>query len=765
MAKRIIVLSDGTGNAAAKVWRSNVWRVFELLDLTGNDQVAYYDDGVGTSAFKPLAILGGAFGWGLKRNILDGYKFLCRHYVNDAEIFAFGFSRGAFTIRVLTGLVTHQGLVRFTSEAELNRKAKAAYRTYRAHRYHSVLHLEAVFRRIRDVFVDLKNRVLRKNPYRSEDNQQVATIRFVGVWDTVAAYGLPIDEMTRGVSQWLWPLELPDRTLSAKVTRACHALALDDERTTFHPLLWTESTEKARPAGDVTPLEAERLSQVWFPGVHSNVGGGYPDDRLAYVPLYWMMREAGKCGLKFKAPPLDPDAFVRAKSSRDKDGRLYDSRQGLGGYYRYGPRKIADLSHAKFSNVKGDAVAIDVPKIHESAFNRIRSGNVYAPIGLPAKYAVVDEDEKVRVGAANRYETTQQAKARSVAQEHVWNTVWKRRVVYFLTVASSFYLALFPVIYQTDKAAEYRTPFRLVSETLRLLGSFLPGFAGSWIDSFAANPGRFLIGVAFLAVFMLWGIGLGKRITDGMLRTWRTAPTEAALPTGVIYKLRTNPAYKGAIGAMKRHIVPFVSAVGLLYCGLALLSHLSFNILDATGLFCRGTQLPENASNLPRPTHEPMTLPTRFPIDSMCWATGIELVEGERYSIRLKREGDDAPWYDDRFLVKDITGFEIAELDRVRDRIKMFAFVPLRRVLLRPWFRPIIRVGSTGTDEYFMDPPDATPLRQPKPDEVTSNFRARRTGELFLYVNDAVIGIPGVAGVLYGNNKGTATVTVRQVSR
>src|SRR6266566_6453421 len=100
MAKKIILLSDGTGNSAAKVWRTNVWRIFEFLDLTSPDQVAKYDDGVGSSSFKPLAILGGAFGWGLKRNLLDLYKFLCRTYQSsDDEIFAFGFSRGAFTIR------------------------------------------------------------------------------------------------------------------------------------------------------------------------------------------------------------------------------------------------------------------------------------------------------------------------------------------------------------------------------------------------------------------------------------------------------------------------------------------------------------------------------------------------------------------------------------------------------------------------------------------------------------------------------------------
>src|SRR5262245_53090303 len=163
MAKHIIVLSDGTGNSAAQVWRTNVWRIFESLDLRSSDQVAVYDDGVGTSSFKPLALLGGAFGFGLKRNVIGLYKFLCRNYKSaqdyaklaaaaaaaggpaaanaptpphtDDKIFLFGFSRGAFTVRILAGLVASQGLVTYSSEAELEHKARAAFRKYRSDKF------------------------------------------------------------------------------------------------------------------------------------------------------------------------------------------------------------------------------------------------------------------------------------------------------------------------------------------------------------------------------------------------------------------------------------------------------------------------------------------------------------------------------------------------------------------------------------------------------------------------------------------------------
>jgi uncharacterized protein (DUF2235 family) len=99
MAKNIVLLSDGTGNSAGKVFKTNVWRWYQALDLAQNNpdgtpaQIAYYDGGVGSSAFKPLAIIGGAFGWGLKRNVIDLYTYLCRNY-QDGDHHAPGRSEG-----------------------------------------------------------------------------------------------------------------------------------------------------------------------------------------------------------------------------------------------------------------------------------------------------------------------------------------------------------------------------------------------------------------------------------------------------------------------------------------------------------------------------------------------------------------------------------------------------------------------------------------------------------------------------------------------
>jgi uncharacterized protein (DUF2235 family) len=766
--KRIILLSDGTGNSAAKVWRTNVWRVFESVDLSDPQQVAYYDDGVGTSSFKPLAVLGGAVGWGLKRNVLDLYRFLCRNYQNGDQIYGFGFSRGAFTMRVLTGLVISQGLVRAQSESELQRLAAAAYRQYRKERYHTLLHVEAPFRAIRDGITAVMDRIRKRTPYDKARNAEVGSIRFLGLWDTVAAYGLPIEEMTRGVSVWLWPLSLPDRRLSDKIDRACHAIALDDERTTFHPVLWNEQGLRVYPHRDaagqpIVALGQEKLSQVWFAGVHSNVGGGYPDDSLAHLPLVWIMNEAKACGLKFKAAPdADPDAYKHAISAADKDGRLYDSRHGLSGYYRYGPRKIFDLCHMRFSRKKDDVVAIDKPKIHETAFRRTISGaHAYAPFGFPRDYAVAMADGRILEGKDNPFETADQARARADVQERVWNLVWWRRVVYFATLAASFHVALFPLLHGTNRAAEFSSPASWVSQLVRLVGDFLPGFAKWWIDSFAANPRWFVIGVATIVGLMSLGVNLGGRINDQMRRTWsailkQDAQPEGSLPDDWVYRLRTHPAYQGVLRAMKRYVVPTLSAALLLYLGVALINQIAFNVADAAGAFC-----PKDSRSAERLARGESRTVEGFDTGNFCWPTGIALERGSRYRITLS---ETAPWQDGG-ISTDLNGFEIGELRYGATRLAMFFALPLRRVLTTPWLRPIARIGTQGSDEYALDPETPGTLQPAKSDQLAATLYARRDGELFLFVNDAVIGVPGIGQPFYRNNRGQASVTVERLGR
>ena len=120
--------------------------------------------------------------------------------------------------------------------------------------------------------------------------------------NTVDAYGLPVDELKRGLDYWWLGLSFPDQDLSPIVKRACHALSLDDERRTFHPVLWNEAFESELiKKGKVSP---DRLKQVWFAGMHSNVGGGYAKDGLSYVPLRWIVHEATAVKLKVHGAAL-----------------------------------------------------------------------------------------------------------------------------------------------------------------------------------------------------------------------------------------------------------------------------------------------------------------------------------------------------------------------------------------------------------------------------------------------------------------------------
>jgi len=173
MPKVIAVFADGTGNSAAKLFKTNVWRLYDALDTSDpgdsdNDrQIAYYHDGVGTSSFKPLAIVGGAFGWGLKRNVLDLYTFICRNYEANDQICAFGFSRGAFTVRLLAGLVAEQGLVENTSESDLKTYARDAYRQFRR-KFKQTGGLVELLRNIRDGLLTLSRRITRKPTYAEQ---------------------------------------------------------------------------------------------------------------------------------------------------------------------------------------------------------------------------------------------------------------------------------------------------------------------------------------------------------------------------------------------------------------------------------------------------------------------------------------------------------------------------------------------------------------------------------------------------------------------
>ena len=369
--KNIVICSDGTGNSAVKGRGTNVFKTYEVVDLNGHlrdpklrQQIAFYDDGVGTEKLKPLRIIGGAFGWGLARNVRQLYNDLCRVYEPEDQIYLFGFSRGAFTVRTLAGLIVDCGILRreWQSDSELKRWVRKAYGGHRRH------------------YKTLVGTILQKIGVLSPPEEAVETlrgkipfyhpvdIRFIGVWDTVDAVGFPVVGVARFWNRFIHQFKFPTLDLSPQVVKACHALAIDDERLTFHPSLWEERE------GD-----EERIEQVWFAGVHSNVGGGYPKHGMSLVTLDWMMTKAEREGLRFI-----PGLRGLYAEQINADDKLYDSRSGLATYYRYKPRSIAGLCRE---------AGTPIPQIHVSAIRRIvLATDGYAPGNLPEDLEIVATD-------------------------------------------------------------------------------------------------------------------------------------------------------------------------------------------------------------------------------------------------------------------------------------------------------------------------------------------------------------------------------------
>ena len=289
--KRLVVCCDGTWNKAETM--TSISRLHDLVEPAGRDgllQLPKYIEGVGAGRFDRFR--GGLFGVGLSDNIKQAYKWLVQNYAPGDEIFCFGFSRGAYTARSLCGLLAASGLLQAASDVRID-DAFEYYRTKPNEREKSKYHrrLAAVPR------------------HTFEDGLQV---KMLGVFDTVGSLGVPVPFLA-SLTQWR-RVAFHDTRLSALVEHAFQALAIDERRGPFRPALWTDVARD--PNGE--PLDLE-VAQVWFAGVHSDVGGGYRDKRLADVPFTWMLAQAARLGLYVRnddpALVLDPDPYGRAHDS------------------------------------------------------------------------------------------------------------------------------------------------------------------------------------------------------------------------------------------------------------------------------------------------------------------------------------------------------------------------------------------------------------------------------------------------------------------
>ena len=371
MPKNIIVCSDGTGNSGGKGNGTNVWRVFEAVNRASTNprQVAFYDDGVGTESFKPLKIAGGAFGYGLARNVRQLYKEICRIYEPGDRLFYFGFSRGAFTVRTLMGWILSVGLINPQHARDNQELDQLVGDSYRAPR--------SFFRTYPQRLISSKPSDRHKKKIASKlfdltDNQKCALGHFIGVWDTVDAVGFPVAFVADAWNTLVYRFKFPDYKLSPFVRHARHALAIDDERKTFHPLLWDEAPDENK--ADAGMRSGQQLQQVWFSGMHSNIGGGYPQDGMAYVSLTWMMDAARQAGLEF-TQGLEQLYRERANPME----KMYNSRGGLGMYYRFAPRSISYLSEKN---------SVDVV-VHHSVLQRTRQSPAgYVPRQIPNPHKI-----------------------------------------------------------------------------------------------------------------------------------------------------------------------------------------------------------------------------------------------------------------------------------------------------------------------------------------------------------------------------------------
>jgi uncharacterized protein (DUF2235 family) len=325
--KSIVVCADGTWNHPGQtengqVANTNVYKFYKALLKTA-DQEPHYDDGVGVNGTPIDKLLGGAFGDGLLGKIKDGYTTIARAYDPGDGIYIFGFSRGAYTARSLAGMIATCGLPapgQFT-----NQTTGDAFNAYR--------------------------KLTSIGDFKAKYQAQEVQIAMVGVWDTVGALGIP--------GPFFAPLDKSlygflNTDLHPNVQQAYHAVAIDERRNEFPATLWTN------------PSPAQVLEQIWFTGVHCDVGGGYPETGLSDITLGWMMLKAKQEGLQFDDGVFNSYAGLDAKHAFDP---LHESWSLLWGL----PQRRPIAAGSTLSN------SVDM---------RLKSDPTYRPSNVPADYVV-----------------------------------------------------------------------------------------------------------------------------------------------------------------------------------------------------------------------------------------------------------------------------------------------------------------------------------------------------------------------------------------
>ncbi len=333
--KRLIVCCDGTWNDRHRSkFSTNPAKILEALlphDHNGIEQRHEYIRGIGTDHWLEW-LPGGAFGWGIDDDILHGYSFISQNYTPGDEIYLFGFSRGAYTVRSLAGFIYCSGLLK---PAKLDALKKEAYQLYRSQEI-KPSHPKAV-------------------AFRQEHGDRIP-ITLLGCWDTVGSLGVPDVVPLLPFNGWInEKYRFHDTELSAIIQTAYHAVAIDER---LRALDITPMMKSKNSAG-----QDQVVKQIWFPGVHGCIGGGKRVNRgLSDAALLWMIEEASQLGLA-----LDPN--------RIKDGVKPDHTARFN--YNAGILQFSGLIDRDIQKHEGR-----FEDLHHSTKNRWRDAPDYRPYWL-----------------------------------------------------------------------------------------------------------------------------------------------------------------------------------------------------------------------------------------------------------------------------------------------------------------------------------------------------------------------------------------------
>jgi uncharacterized protein (DUF2235 family) len=374
--RNLLILCDGTGNELGRNL-SNVLKLYRIAQKNAR-QMVYYHPGVGTISRispwrrfsqKASGVLGLATGYGLDDNVLGAYRFLVQNWREGDRVYLFGFSRGAWTARVLAGLLHLIGLLK---PEQLN-MADSALGTYKQTAGDDDLSRAFHFRRV--------------------IGTRHVPIHFVGVWDTVASVIVPRPD------RWYLPsLEYLPYTLSnPSVRHFRHALAIDERRRMFRVAHWKDGQTYQPNPFSKAKSEPQDCRQVWFAGVHSDIGGGYPEtaSALSKIPLLWMIEEARALGLRINPTMLQHLVHGKPRKGSQHEyvapdplGPIHDSMSGAWPALEYLPKR-SKFKEWPRSSWQGWYLPKCEPRsipegheVHESVYERMGGGVGYGAVNV-----------------------------------------------------------------------------------------------------------------------------------------------------------------------------------------------------------------------------------------------------------------------------------------------------------------------------------------------------------------------------------------------